>query len=68
MKEGYYRRIDPGPGETLRAGLAAGAIAAAAAAVSFYLVRVYLARERLEPPGADTLEEEAFDEPDEDGV
>lgn len=48
---GYFRRTDPGPGENLRAGLVAGALATTVAAVSFYLVRVFLAREPLEPIG-----------------
>jgi len=45
----YYRRTEPGPGENLRAGLIAGGMAAAVAAVSFYFVRMFLAREPLEP-------------------
>jgi hypothetical protein len=39
----------PGPAENLRAGLVAGGIAATAAAVSFYLARVFMSREWLEP-------------------
>jgi len=50
----YYRRTEPGPGENLRAGLIAGGVAAAVAAVSFYFVRMFLAREPLEP--LETLE------------
>jgi hypothetical protein len=45
----YYRRTDPGAGENLRAGLVAGALATTVAAVSFYLVRLFLSREPLEP-------------------
>jgi hypothetical protein len=45
----YYRLKKPGPPENLKAGLVAGGIAATAAALSFYLVRVFLAREPLEP-------------------
>ena len=45
----YFRRIEPGPGENLRAGLAAGLAAGAVAVVSFYLVRTLLSREPLEP-------------------
>ncbi|MBT8396914.1 MAG: hypothetical protein HKO65_13050 [Gemmatimonadetes bacterium] len=45
----YYRRTDPGRGENLRAGLVAGAVATAVASVSFYLVRIFLSRELLEP-------------------
>ena len=44
----YYRRTEPGPGENLRAGLIAGGMAAAVAAVSFYFVRIFLTREPLE--------------------
>jgi hypothetical protein len=47
----YYRRKKPGPGENLRAGLVAGALATSVAAVSFYLVRIFLSREPLEPTG-----------------
>lgn len=45
----YYRMKKPGPTENLRAGLVAGGIAAAVAAVSFYLTRVFMSREPLEP-------------------
>ena len=45
----YFRRTDPGPGENLRAGLVAGALAATVAAASFYLFRIILSREPLEP-------------------
>ena len=45
----YFRRTDPGTSENLRAGLVAGALATAVAAVSFYLVRIFLSREPLEP-------------------
>ena len=44
----YYRRTEPGFGENLRAGLVAGGIAATAAALSFYFVRLFLSREPLE--------------------
>jgi hypothetical protein len=43
----YYRRIDAGSGENLRAGLVASALAVTAAAVSFYIVRIFLCREPL---------------------
>ncbi len=46
---GFYRRTKPGPGVNLRAGLVAGGVAVAAAAVSFYVVRLFLAREPLDP-------------------
>jgi hypothetical protein len=39
----------PGPAENLRAGLVAGGVAAAVAAISFYLTRVLMSREALEP-------------------
>jgi len=45
----YYRMKKPGPNENLKAGLVAGGIAAAVAAVSFYLTRVFMSREALEP-------------------
>jgi len=45
----YYRRTDPGSGENFRAGLVAGALAGSVAVVSFYLVRLFLTREPLEP-------------------
>jgi len=45
----YYRRTETGPGENLKAGLVAGAAATTVAAVSFYLVRIFLSREPLEP-------------------
>ena len=48
----YYRRKQAGTQENLRAGLVAGALATTVAAASFYLVRVFLSREPLEP-GAD---------------
>jgi hypothetical protein len=49
----FYKRTRPGLGENLRAGLAAGGLAATVAAVSFYLVRLFLAREPLEPLSPD---------------
>jgi len=59
----YYRRVDPGPGENLRAGLVAGAVAGSVAAVSFYLVRLFLAREPLEPLDPPALVDEPLGEP-----
>jgi hypothetical protein len=47
----YYRRTEPGRRETLSAALVAGSVAVIGAAVSFYLVRLVLAREPLEPLG-----------------
>ena len=45
----FYRRTDPGTRENVGAGLAAFGVAAGAAAVTFYLVRIFLAREPLGP-------------------
>jgi len=45
----YFRRTEPRAGENIRAGLVAGAVAGSVAVVSFYLVRLFLAREPLEP-------------------
>jgi hypothetical protein len=45
----YYRRKKTGAGEDIRAGLVAGALATMVAGVSFYLVRIFLSREALEP-------------------
>lgn len=45
----YYRMKNPGPAENLKAGLVAGGLAATVAAVAFYLTRVIVSRERLEP-------------------
>ena len=53
----YYRRKEAGSGENLRAGLVAGGLAAAVAAVSFYFVRIFLSREPL-----DSLEPHETDE------
>jgi hypothetical protein len=44
----FYRRKKPGPREDLGAGLVAFGLAAGVAAVSFYLVRLFLAREPME--------------------
>lgn len=46
----YYRRVKPGSGGTLKAGMAAGLLGASVAGISFYLVRLFLSRERLDPP------------------
>jgi hypothetical protein len=45
----FYRRTTPGLRENLAAGLVAAGLAAGVAAVSFYLVRLFLAREPLDP-------------------
>jgi hypothetical protein len=45
----YYRRSEPEPGDNLRAGLLAGVLAGGVAVVSFYLTRLFLTREPLEP-------------------
>jgi hypothetical protein len=64
----YIRRKDPGPGENLRAGLVAGALAVATAAVSFYLVRLVLSREPLEPLEGGTAGEDPTAGREDDGA
>lgn len=64
----YIRRKDPGPGENLRAGLVAGVLAAATAAVSFYLVRLFLSREWLEPLEKGTAGHVPYAESEDDGA
>lgn len=48
----YFRRADPGTEENLKAGLFAGIVGASVASLSFYLVRLLLSRERMEPLNA----------------
>lgn len=45
----YFRRTEAGMEENLRAGLVAGGMAVLVGAVSYYLLRLVLAREPLEP-------------------
>ena len=45
----YYRRKETGRKENLGAGLVAAGLATTVAAVSFYLVRIFLSREPLDP-------------------
>lgn len=45
----YYRRTTPGARENLGAGMAAFGVAAGVAAVTFYLTRLFLAREPFSP-------------------
>jgi len=55
-----YRRTIPGPRENLGAGLISAGLALGVAAASFYVVRIFLAREPFEPrpPAAGTKEGE----------
>jgi hypothetical protein len=43
----YYRRTTPGTRENLAAALVAAGLAVGMASISFYLVRIFLAREPL---------------------
>ena len=61
----YYRRIQTGRGENLRAGLVAGGLAATVGALSFYLVRLILSRETLEPASPQAHLPEGPGEPNE---
>ena len=45
----YYRRKQVEAQENLRAGLISGALATTVAAATFYLVRLFLSRESMEP-------------------
>ena len=47
----YYRRKEAGRRENLGAGLVAAGLATTVAAVSFYLVKIFLSREPLDPVG-----------------
>jgi hypothetical protein len=60
----YYSRKTPGWRENLKAGLVAGGISAAVAAVTFYLVRLTLSRESLVPKPLPAAESEAADPPE----
>lgn len=51
----YYRRTTPGTRENVGASLAAVGVAAGVAAVTFYLVRLFLAREPLGPSTPSSL-------------
>jgi hypothetical protein len=57
----YYRRTSPGRRENLGAALVAAGLAGTIAAASFYIVRLFLAREPLEEleAGAATEVEES---------
>jgi hypothetical protein len=50
----YYRRRKPGLKENLEAGVLAAGLAAGVAAVTFYLGRLFLARDPLWPLGAES--------------
>jgi len=45
----YFRRREAGMEEKLRAGLVAGSMAVLVGATSYYFLRLFLAREPLEP-------------------
>jgi hypothetical protein len=45
----YYRRTTPGLRENLEAGMVAAGLAVGVGALTFYLVRLFLAREPLDP-------------------
>ncbi len=45
----YYRRKETGRKEDLAAGLVAAGVATTVAAISYYLVRIFLSREPLGP-------------------
>lgn len=62
----YYRRKEPGPGEDLKAGMLAGVLGVAVAAVSFYLTRLIISRDTLEP--LDPLDPSGSGEPAEKGA
>ena len=47
----YYRRIEGGRKSSIQAGLVAGGVATVVGAVSYYLVKLLLAREPLDPIG-----------------
>jgi hypothetical protein len=59
----YYRRTTPDIGENLKAGLVALGLGAGVAAASFYLVRLFLAREPLEPVPRTTIDGERAGDP-----
>ncbi|MFC1791889.1 hypothetical protein ACFL0I_05460 [Gemmatimonadota bacterium] len=62
----FYRRTKPGVRENLGAGLLAAGLAAGVASVSFYLVRLFLAREPLESSPPSLLRDEDHPAPTED--
>ena len=56
----FYRRTKPSLKENLEAGFLAAGLAAGVAAVSFYFVRLFLAREPLEPVPKASPQEDAL--------
>ncbi len=62
----YFRRKKTGTGENIRAGLVAGALATMVAGVSFYLVRIFLSREALEPVRGEAASDPSDEDPGED--
>lgn len=59
----FYRRTTPGVRENLGAALVAAGTALGVAAVSFYLVRTFLAREAIEPRSPSSPEKAVGPEP-----
>lgn len=53
----YYRRVEKGSRTSVQAGLVAGGVATLAGALSYYLVRLFLSREPLDPLTTEPLEE-----------
>lgn len=59
----YYRRTSPGARETLTAALVSTGVAVGVASVTFYLVRIFLAREPLEPLPKENQDAEEGEDP-----
>ena len=59
----HFRRRPPSPAEEVGAAAFAVLVGAGAAAVTWYVTRRLLSRERLDPDGRDALPEERSDTP-----